>query len=171
MKESIKNVVSEIEKLKSKWEYKKAILKLEEAISSNKDNYMLYEELADVYIFLWEFKKAEKAVDYSLSLFKNSATWNYLKGFILLWKNKYAQAVAYLEKSNSLASNNAEVLRNLGWAYHMNGNSQKWLFILKRALNISPWDKLIMQDLAMVLIWIWEVSQWNKILDELKKAK
>jgi Flp pilus assembly protein TadD len=37
----------------------------------------------------------------------------------LLTKNKFSQAIIYLEKSNSLAQNNPEVLRNLGWAYYM----------------------------------------------------
>gem|GEM_PF-1170306 len=34
----------------------------------------------------------------------------------------------------------------------MTGETKKGIFILKRALNISPNDKLITEDLAMALI-------------------
>jgi Flp pilus assembly protein TadD len=104
-----------------------------------------------------------------LSLFKNSATWNYLKWFILLTKEKFSQAIIYLEKSNKLAQNNPEVLRNLGWAYYMKWDTIKWLWILKRALILAPEDVLIQEDLAMALIWTWEVSEWNKILTKIWK--
>ncbi len=166
---NIDTIIREIETLKKNNKYEEAVFKLEEAISKNENNYKLYEELADIYLFLWNFKKAEKAVDYALSIFKNSATWNYLKWFCLLSKNKFTQAIIYLEKSNSLAQNNPEVLRNLGWAYYMNEEISKGIIILKRALNLSPWDVLIMQDLAMALIGSWKIQEWNTILKELEK--
>jgi hypothetical protein len=51
----------------------------------------------------------------------------------------------------------------------MDWNSIKWLWILKRALNIAPEDPLIQEDLAMALIWTWEVNEWNKILIKIWK--
>ncbi len=167
--ENLDFFIKDIEKLKLDNKNEEAIFKLEEAITNYENNYKLYEELADIYLYLGNFKRAEKAVDYSLSLFKTSATWNYLKWFILLWKTKFRQAIIYLEKSNSLAQNNPEVLRNLGWAYVMLGNPTKWLWILRRALNLAPEDSLILEDLAMALIWVWEISEWNKLLDKIEK--
>jgi hypothetical protein len=67
--------------------------------------------------------------------------------------------------------NNSEVLRNLWWAYTMIWETSKWIAILKRALNLSPWDDLIKEDLAMALIWAGEVETWNNLLKELKKKK
>ena len=52
------------------------------------------------------------------------------------------EAIKLLEKSNSILWNNAEVLRNLGWAYTISWESEKWIMILKRALNISPDDEV-----------------------------
>jgi tetratricopeptide (TPR) repeat protein len=72
--ENLDFFIEEIEKLKNENRYEEAIFKLEEAIANYENNYKLYEELADIYLFLGNIKKAEKAVDYSLSLFKNSAT-------------------------------------------------------------------------------------------------
>jgi hypothetical protein len=67
--------------------------------------------------------------------------------------------------------NNAEVLRNLGWAYSTIWETTKGIFILKRALAISPNDKLISEDLAMALIWAWRIEEWNAILQKIGKEK
>jgi Flp pilus assembly protein TadD len=74
-----------------------------------------------------------------------------------------------LEKSNELLGNNSEVLRNLGWAYTLEWKTEKWIIILKRALNLAPGDELITEDLAMALIWAWEVTEWNNLLKKLGK--
>jgi hypothetical protein len=48
-------------------------------------------------------------------------------------------------------------------------NSVRWIAILKRALTISPNDELITEDLAMALIWIWEITEWNNLLKKIWK--
>ena len=58
-----------------------------------------------------------------------------------------------------MMGNNAEVLRNLGWAYTMLGETQRGITMLKRALNLSPDDELITEDLAMALIGVGEIQQ------------
>ena len=87
----------------------------------------------------------------------------------MLSKDKTKESIEFLEKSNSLMWNNSEVLRNLGWAYTMLWETDKWIAILKRALVIAPNDELITEDLAMALIWIWEVSEWNGLLKKIWK--
>lgn len=64
-----------------------------------------------------------------------------------LIRSNFSQAITYLERSNILSPNNPEVLRNLGWAYTMVGDIKKGIILLERALNISPEDELIMEDL------------------------
>jgi hypothetical protein len=110
-----------------------------------------------------------KSVNFALNLNKKSATWNYLKWFILLSQDKISDAIKYLELSNKYLWNNSEVLRNLWWAYTMIWNSERWIAILKRALIITPHDDLITEDLAMALIWIWEISEWNGLLKKIWK--
>ena len=41
--------------------------------------------------------------------------------------------------------------------------------ILKRALALSPNDELITEDLAMALIWAWEITEWNNLLKKIWK--
>lgn len=169
--DAVRTLIQEVEILKSRKEFDKAIEILQEAMQKNSDDYRIYEEIADIYLYEWKMAKAKKAIDFALNINAESATWNYLKWFILLANNKIIDAIEYLEKSNHLMPNNAEVLRNLGWAYSMTWESQKGIFILKRALNISPDDKLINEDLAMALIWIWRIKEWNTILQKIWKEE
>lgn len=167
--DKIRNLILNIENLKQEQRYKEAISLVEDSLVKYNFDYRLYEELADIYLFKWELEKAMKSVDFALDLNSESATWNYLKWFILLSKHKAEEALKYLEKSNSLIWNNSEVLRNLGWAHTLAWDSEKWIMILKRALNISPDDEFITEDLAMALIWVWEISEWNKLLKKIWK--
>lgn len=167
--DNIKQIILDVEKHKANQKFSKAIEIIEENLVKYNWDYRLYEELADIYLYKWELDKAIKSVDFALELNSESATWNYLKWFILLSKDKSKDALYFLEKSNSLSWNNSEVLRNLWWAYTLMGQSEKGIIILKRALVIAPNDELITEDLAMALIWVWEISEWNWLLKKIWK--
>lgn len=167
--DKIKDIIINVESLKAHENYSEAIAILEQAIINYNSDYRLYEELADIYLFQGELDKGLKSVNFALSIHADSATGNYLKGFILLSKDKVKEAIKFLEASNGLLWNNSEVLRNLGWAYTMVGETDKGIMILKRALVIAPNDALITEDLAMALIGTWEISQGNQLLQQLWK--
>jgi len=167
--DTVKDLIIKVENLKQNKKFKEALKLLKDVILNYCDDYRIYEEIADIYLYEWNLVQAKKAVNFALSLNKDSATWNYLKGFILLSNNKSQESIKYLEKSNMLMWNNAEVLRNLWWGYCMVWEQEKWILILKRALNISPWDELITEDLAMALIWAWNVKDWNLLLSKIWK--
>lgn len=167
--DKIKDIILQIEWLKTEQQFEKCKDILEDAILRYTKDYRLYEELADVYLYQWEITKWLKAVNFALTLNKESATGNYLKGFLLLSKDEIAESIYFLEKSNSLMRNNPEVLRNLWWAYTMTGETHKGIAILKRALNINPNDELITEDLAMALIGNGDIHEWNNLLQKIGK--
>jgi tetratricopeptide (TPR) repeat protein len=166
--DKITDIVIEIEKLKADQKFSTAIELLEKSIIQYNDDYRLYEELSDIYLFKGELDKALKSINHAISLNKESAT-GYLKGFILLSQDKVTDAIKYLEKSNELLWNNSEVLRNLGWAYTLEGHTEKGILILKRALNLAPGDELITEDLAMALIGFGKITEWNDLLKKIWK--
>lgn len=167
--DKIKDIIIEIEKLKTEQKFTKAIELIEQNIVLYNWDYRLYEELADIYLYKWELNKALKSINFWLELNPESATWNYLKWFILLSQDKVQESIKFLENSNSIMGNNSEVLRNLWWAYTMLWESDKWIAILKRALVITPNDELITEDLAMALIGVWKISEWNWLLKQIWK--
>ncbi len=145
-------IIDEVERLKSQKRYTEARVTLEWAIAKYNNRYELYEELADVYIYEWNYKKAGKALDYAETLNAQSSTWLYLRGYMALLHNDFHRAIECLEESNVKTPNNPEVLRNLGWAYTMIGDIKKWVILLERALTIAPDDVLIMEDLWVALL-------------------
>jgi len=167
--DQIRTTIVEIEKLKAEKKFQDAIMLLQSSIGKYADDYRLYEELADIYLYTGDLGKSMKAVNFALGLNTESATWNYLKGFLLLTQDKVQEALAYLERSNEIIGNNAEVLRNLGWAYTMLGENERGITILKRALNLSPEDELITEDLAMALIGAGDVVEGNILLKKIGK--
>jgi len=168
--DKIKDIIIYIETLKTEQKFNEAIKILEDSLINYNNDYRLYEELADIYLYKWELEKWLKSINFALSLNANSATWNYLKWFLLLSQDKIVEAIKFLELSNKNLANNSEVLRNLWWAYTMIWNSERWISILKRALIIAPDDNLITEDLAMALIWVWEVNEWNWLLKKIWKT-
>lgn len=167
--DKIKEIIIQIEALKSEQKFEECTKIIENALVKYNSDYRLYEELADIYLYMWELDKWLKCVNFALKLNKNSETWNYLKWFLLLSKDKIVEAIKYLEISNKLTWNNPEVLRNLGWAYTMTWEINKGISILKRALNLNPNDDLITEDLAMALIWSWKINEWNILLQKIWK--
>jgi len=167
--DTITQLIMDIELMKEKGEIQKAISTLEDNIMRYNDDYRFFEELADIYLAEWMLEKAYKAINFALELNEESATWNYLKGFLALNLEDISTGIIHLEKSNKLMSNNSEVLRNLGYAYSVSGQYEKWIYILKRAEYINPEDVLIKEDLAMALIGSWEVLEWNAILRQVRK--
>jgi len=167
--DDIRNIITNVENLKTDKKFVEAISVLQKWLVKYSDDYRLYEELADIYVYQGDSKNAFKALDFALTLNPKSATGNYLKGFILLGEDKVLEAIKYLEISNSLYGNNAEVLRNLWWAYTMSGKHERGITILKRALNLSPEDELITEDLAMALIGHGDITWGNNLLKKIGK--
>lgn len=167
--DSVDQLILEIEWLKRKWNFLKAINILEKNIINYSDDYRFFEELADIYIWLEKYDKAEKAINFALKLNNESATWNYLKWFLCILLEDAKTSIQYLEESNKLLSNNSEVLRNLWFAYTVSGKYEKWIYILKRAQYIAPEDILIKEDLAFALINNWEIIEWNALLRQVRK--
>lgn len=167
--DEIRNIILKVENLKNEKKFNEAIALLQQTLFKFSDDYRLYEEMADIYVYMGESEKAYSALDFALTLNENSATGNYLKGFLLLWEDQIIEAITFLEESNHLYGNNAEVLRNLWWAYTISGQHERGIVILKRALNLSPEDDLITEDLAMALIGTGEILEWNKLLKKIWK--
>jgi len=165
----IDQIVDEVELLKVEKKYNEAIEILQKALIEHNNDYRLYEELADIYLTQSKYDKSKKAIDFALKLNPDSPTGAYLKWFLSLVLNKVKEAIKFLEKSNKLMTNNSEVLRNLWYAYTLDWQKQKWIFILKRAQFLNPDDALIKEDLAMALIDSWEILEWTSILRQVKK--
>ncbi len=144
--------IDQIETLKAQGKYQESKEIVERLLRDYTDDYRLYEELCDIYLFLGDMIKAYETILVARVLNPESATGMYLLGYLSVTLGNFVEWISLLEQANALFPNNPEILRNLGWAYTQTGKGERGIFLLKRALNIAPEDTMIMEDLAEALI-------------------
>lgn len=158
--------IETIEKLKNEGKYAEARVLAEKSLIENTDDYRLYEELTDIALFEQNIEEAEKMISHARSLNPDSTTGVYLAGYTAVLKRDFSHAIELLWEANIRLPNNAEILRNLGWATFMDGHHDKGVMILRRAHNLFPEDSLIAEDLAVALIATKEVNAGIELLQK-----
>ncbi len=148
----LESIIESIEALKQENAYGEARNLALEALRDHTDDYRLYEELADIYLFENNLEKADEVLQIARTLHPESGTGMYLDGYIATAKGEFDRAIEILEWANQNLPNNAEILRNLGWAHVMKANIPKWLALLRRAHTLAPDETMIINDLAVALM-------------------
>lgn len=146
------DIIDRIEDLKSQSKYSEARDTALQALTKHTDDYRIYEELADIYLFEEDLDKAEEVINYARALHPNSGTGAYLEWYIAAARWDFDRAIDILDAANKAFPNNAEIIRNLGWSYTMKGDISRWLLLLRRAHSLAPNDMMIINDLWVALI-------------------
>lgn len=149
MNEEYSLIFKEAEKLKMEGKHEDAIKMVESIIRDDLFCTEAFEEIGDNYLSLREYDKAKKALKRALKLNGRSANANYLLGFLYSAMGDFKQSIKYLEISDNYESNHPEILRCLGWSLYHDGQRQRGVVLLERALNLSPRDSLILSDLGV----------------------
>lgn len=149
---SVEETIDTVEVLKSHNKHKQALDTVLVGLQTHTDDYRLYEELADIYLYQWNIEKAEEVIGYARELHPDSGTGIFLEGYIAVEKWDFDQAITILSKANTQFPNNPEILRNLGWSYVMQGAVDKGVMILRRALALDPNHPMTIQSLSTALL-------------------
>ena len=165
--DEILEALEEIEELKLEGQHYDSIKKAEALLSQDPDCVGALEEIADNYVSLDEYKKAQKACQRALSLNEKSYTAHYILGFINSQSQKWNEAADHLKTANQLKSNNPEILRCLGWTLFNSDKRTQGIVILERALNLDPENSLTLCDLGICYL---QTKNFEKALQLLKKA-
>ncbi len=167
---SIDQIIFTIESAKLANNYTEARKIALKWLGAHTDDYRLYEELADIYLFEWNLEKADEVLAIARELHPDSGTGMYLDGYIATAKWEFDHAIEILTIANKNLPNNAEILRNLGWAYVMKAEVPRWLSLLRRALILAPHEPMIINDLAVALIAAGRDEEAREILSWLGQA-
>lgn len=151
--------IEKIEKSKEGWDYETALQIALEGLNTQMNDYRLFEELADIYIFQGKLEKAEEVIHYARELHPTSGTWLFLEGYILTEKWDFNKALEVLNKANNLYPNNAEILQNIGWSYVMLGDMSRGVIFLRRAASLAPEEIHIQNRLATAMLLNEEINQ------------
>lgn len=164
---NIQKIIEDIEISKADNDYPKAKEIALEALKVHTDDYRLYEELADIYLFEGNIDKASEVLSVGRELHPESGTGMYLDGYLATARWEFERAIEILSKANAHMPNNAEILRNLWWANVMKGELMKWLSLLRRAHILAPDEPMVINDLSVALIAAWQEHEARTILARL----
>jgi len=156
-----------IEELKLSGEHKKSIEEAEKLLFRDPNCVAALEEIADNYVSLDQYDRAEKACSRALKLNGKSYTAKYILGFINSQKQEWDKAITYLKSSNQIRPNNPEILRCLGWAMFNAKKRTQGVVILERALNLDPENSLTLCDLGICYL---QIKNFDKAVDLLRRA-
>ena len=140
------------EQLKLDGKYRDALGLLEELLLEDPENVSALEEVADNELSLGEYRRAEAAATQAFALDTGSYTGHYIVGFLRSRTEQWTDAVTHLRKANQLKSNNAEILRCLGWALFHAGQRAQGIVTLERALNLDSDSALTLCDLGVAYL-------------------
>ncbi len=155
------------EQLKLEGRYRDALAILEELLLEDPENVSALEEVADNELSLGEYHRAETAARQAITLDAASYTGHYILGFLRSRGEEWPQAVTHLRQANQLKSNNAEILRCLGWALFHTGQRAQGIVTLERALNLDVDSPLTLCDLGVAYL---EVQNFTKSRILLRRA-
>lgn len=144
---TIDSLIHQIESLKEEWKHKEALDTTLKWLETHMNDYRLYEELADIYMFQENIEKAEEVIQYARELHPESSTWLYLQWCILREKWEYEKALSVFNEVNNMIPNTWEILQNLWWCHMMLGSMQKSIAILNRAHKLEPNNPEIIKNL------------------------
>jgi Flp pilus assembly protein TadD len=140
------------EQLKLIGEHHSALEMLEQLLIEDPENISALEEVADNELSLEQFERAEIAALRTVALDKESYTGHYILGFLRSTTGDWEDAANHLRKANASRSNNAEILRCLGWALFNTGQRAQGIVTLERALNLDNENALTLCDLGVTYL-------------------
>ena len=164
---NIQKIIEDIEMAKVENNYPMAKEIALTWLKNHTDDYRLYEELADIYLFEGNIDKASEVLDVARELHPESGTGMYLDGYLATARWEFEKAIEILAKANQLMPNNAEILRNLGWAHVMKWDHMKGLSLLRRAYILAPDEPMVINDLSVALIAAWQENEARTVLARL----
>ncbi|MBP9812184.1 tetratricopeptide repeat protein [Candidatus Gracilibacteria bacterium] len=164
---NIQKIIEDIEMAKVENNYPMAKEIALTGLKNHTDDYRLYEELADIYLFEGNIEKASEVLDVARELHPESGTGMYLDGYLATARGEFEKAIEILAKANQLMPNNAEILRNLGWAHVMKGDLMKGLSLLRRAYILAPDEPMVINDLSVALIAAGQENEARTVLARL----
>jgi len=144
---------------RKKHDYENAIKYLQQALNIASNNRIARENMLLVLIERKNWDLALKHVDILLEKRYFNHTHPYFKGFILIKKQRVAEAIPYLRSALKMSPNSKDTLINIGVAFNLSGEYSKAKWFFRRALTLYPND-------ASILLWLAENSLKDGEVDE-----
>jgi len=132
--------------------YRKALGLVKKAISL--DPYFL--EAYDLYgrlcLETGRYDDAEAAYRYILQYDSDAPNTHYMLGVVFARQHKWDEAIKEWERAIEIAPDMDDAIRELGWAWNILGDVERSIHMLRKALELNPYNIQARIDLSAVLI-------------------
>jgi len=132
--------------------YRKALGLVKKAISL--DPYFL--EAYDLYgrlcLETGRYDEAEAAYRYILQYDSDAPNTHYMLGVVFARQHKWDEAIKEWERAIEIAPDMDDAIRELGWAWNILGDVERSIHMLRKALELNPYNLQARIDLSAVLI-------------------
>lgn len=153
-------LLEEIEQLKAKWQYDKALRKVNGLLVRDPTNREALFQVADIEYRKGEISKAEKPVDFLIQSNKDDPMSWYIKWVLEMEKTNWSEAKKNFQKAlDMLDQDNPEIMRCYGLCEYRSWNREEGMTYLLESHQVNALD-------AEVILNIIEIS----ILEQDKKT-
>ena len=153
------------EQLKLGGKHQEALSILEQLLIEDPGNVAALEEVADNELSLGHHRRAQRAAQQAVALDAGSYTAHYLLGCLHAQNEQWQKALPCFKQANDLRSNDAEILRCLGWALFSSGQRVQGIVTLERALNIERDNPFALCDLGAAYLQIRNFGKARTLLE------
>lgn len=157
-KSEIRDLLKRIRLNKSKWDFEIARNLIIEALMIDKINRDVNIELASLYIWENDYKKAEFIYKDLLLVYSNDFEILKKLWFVLWNQEKYELAIEVYKKANSVNRTDLEVVHMLAYLYYCVGNYIESVLFFKKYLKERPRDVDNLISLSEVYKKMWNIK-------------
>jgi len=149
----------EIQQIRQKEGFQKAIELANSYIAKDPTNIEPYLQLVDMYYLMGELEKAEKPIDFILAKDidhpgVDKAVFYYLKALLLAERTQWEEASNYIKKALKLWWDNPEYRRILAMVEYRRWNKNKGYQLIKELIEDQLIDADVLLDAVTMALWL-----------------
>ncbi len=146
-------LLEEIEQLKAKWLYDKALKKVNGLLVRDPTNREALFQVADIEYRKGEISKAEKPVDFLIKSNEKDPMSRYIKWVLEMEKTNRSEAKMNFKKAlDMLDQDNPEIMRCYGLCEYWSGNREEWMTFLMESHQVNALDAEVILNIIEISI-------------------
>ncbi|NSW58010.1 MAG: tetratricopeptide repeat protein [Armatimonadetes bacterium] len=132
-------------------DFANALTELKQVVAQDPNNVEAYARLGVIHEQVGDFVKAERVYRKAIKMGEHPGALNNLAYLLAVKRNKPREALQYALRARELAPEGAAVLDTLGWIYHLLGQADRAVPLIREAVERDPKNPELRLHLAQVL--------------------
>lgn len=148
-------------------DFASALTELKQVVAQDPNNAEAYARLGVIHEQVGDLAKAERVYKKAIAMGEHPGALNNLAYLLAVKRNKPKEALQYALRARELAPEGAPILDTLGWIYHMLGQTERAVPLIREAVERDPKNPELRLHLAQVLAASGKAAEAVRILERL----